>query len=299
MVTLAQDWAGCDVLLPYIEGEFSQLVIARLLHELSSSLSDVMCNECGSQMMCKLIAKCNTQQRLMILRQIGPTIFKISSSANGMWTVQTLINCLDSHEEVERLQRAMKGRVAAMMVGMYASQVLVCCASRMIYESANNFIFRELSQGIGTIIHSPTGITCLNSLLDIATVGQAADLANAISGQVMRLARHKQGNHVVQMVIDKIFSAESSEGKARSQKILKSIAENILAMSADRYATSCVERLLQHADAETMKIVTENVFHADNLERMMADQYGCYAVQTLIMSCGDEDLPELSRRSVP
>ena len=40
----------------------------------------------------------------MILRQIGPTIFKISSSANGMWTVQTLINCLDSHEEVERLR---------------------------------------------------------------------------------------------------------------------------------------------------------------------------------------------------
>ena len=283
MATLAQDWAGCDVLLPYIEGEFSLLVIGRLLHELSSSLSDVMCNECGSQMMCKLIAQCNTQQRLMILRQIGPTIFKISSSANGMWTVQTLINCLDSHEEVERLQRAMKGRVAAMMVGMYASQVLVCCASRMIYESANSFIFRELSQGIGTIIHSPTGITCLNSLLDIATVGQAADLANAISGQVMRLARHKQGNHVVQMVIDKIFSAESPEGKA-PQKILKAIAENILAMSADRYATSCVERLLQHADAETMKIVTENVFHADNLERMMADQYGCYAVQTLIMS---------------
>jgi hypothetical protein len=56
-----------------------------------------------------------------------------------------------------------------------------------------------------------------------------------------------------------------------------SAAENVVVLSLNKYASNCVERVLQHADAETMSILTKNVFKNGNLEQMMADDYAKYA----------------------
>jgi hypothetical protein len=44
-------------------------------------------------------------------------------------------------------------------------------------------------------------------------------------------------------------------------------------MSKDKYASNCVERVLQHADATTMETLTSHVFADDTIEMMMADDY--------------------------
>ena len=46
-----------------------------------------------------------------------------------------------------------------------------------------------------------------------------------------------------------------------------------MVLSLNKYASNCVERVLQHADEEIMSILTTNVFKQGNLERMMADDY--------------------------
>jgi hypothetical protein len=210
---LVLDWSGCEMLLHHLRGEHYELVVGRVLEELSSAdvLADVMCDDTGVQLSLGLIGRCTTQQRLTILKAIGPCIFRISSSTNGAWAMQALINNLDSNEEVERLQRALKGRVAAMMMGTAASQVLIACGSRMRFLGANNFIFREIAQGINSIVQSQPAVTCFSSLIAVASPSQASDLADSISTYVLRMAQHKLGNYVVQMVLDRAYSEHMDE----------------------------------------------------------------------------------------
>ena len=58
-------------------------------------------------------------------------------------------------------------------------QVLFCCGSRMRYNGANHFIFREIVQGIGTIIQSQPAVDCFSSLISVASPSQASDLAGS------------------------------------------------------------------------------------------------------------------------
>ena len=44
-------------------------------------------------------------------------------------------------------------------------------------------------------------------------------------------------------------------------------------MSKDKYASNCVEQVLQHADARTMEILTSNVLTDGTLEMMMVDDF--------------------------
>ena len=126
--------------------------------------------------------------------------------------MQAMINNLDSTEEVERLQRALKGRVAAMMIGSASSQVLLACASRMRFHGANNFIFREIAQGINSIVQNQPAVDCFNTLIAVASQRQASDLAASISTYVIRLSQHKLGNYLVQMVLDRAYSdSEAAE----------------------------------------------------------------------------------------
>jgi hypothetical protein len=179
-----------------------------------------------------LIEKCNTTQRVQILSEIGPFIFRISTSSTGAWAMQAQINNLDSNEEVERLQRGLKGRVAAMMMGPSSSKVLICCASRMIYNGANNFVFREIAQGINTIVQSQPAVVCFSSLIAVASPSQASDLADSISSMVLRMAKHKLGNYVVQMMLDRAYSGQLDEAKCDeiednkgATKMLRAIGE--------------------------------------------------------------------------
>ena len=50
-------------------------------------------------------------------------------------------------------------------------------------------------------------------------------------------------------------------------------AENVVTLALNKYASNCVERVLQHADAEIMSVLTSRIFEQGNLERMMADEY--------------------------
>ena len=146
--------------------------------------------------------------------------------------MQAMINNLDSTEEVERLQRGLKGRVAAMMIGSAPSQVLLACASRMRYHSANNFIFREIAQGINTISQSQPAVDCFNSLIAVASPRQTSDLAASISTYVLRLAQHKLGNYLVQMVLDRAYSdingsQETVEDETKgAKKMLRTIGNS-------------------------------------------------------------------------
>ena len=198
-----------------------------------------------------------------------------------------------------------------MMIGAASSQVLLACGSRMRFLGANNFIFREIAQGINSIVHSQPAVDCFNSLIAVASPRQASDLAASISTYVMRLSQHKLGNYLVQMVLDRAFSgleghgeqitAEDTEGakkmlrtignsnskadshtesclRLRAQPLFVSCvcaraAENVVVLSLNKYASNCVERVLQHADEEIMSILTTHIFKQDNLERMIADDY--------------------------
>lgn len=228
---VVMDWSGCEMLLHHIRGMHGDLVVSRLLHGLSHEMLPTMfCDDTAVHLSIGLIQRCNTPQRLHILRAIGPCIFRISSSANGSWVMQAMINNLDSKEEVERLQRALKGRVAAMMIGSASSQVLLACGSRMRFLGANNFIFREIAQGINSIVQSQPAVDCFNSLIAVASPRQASNLAASISTYVMRLAQHKLGNYLVQMVLDRAYSgsedheeeivAEDTEGAKKMLRII-------------------------------------------------------------------------------
>jgi hypothetical protein len=204
---VVMEWSGCETLLHHLGGMNGDLVVGRVLQALShEQLPAMFCDDVSVHLSLGLIQRCNTEQRLQILRAIGPCIFRISSSANGSWVMQAMINSLDSTEEVERLQRSLKGRVAAMMIGPASSQVLMACGSRMRYHGANNFIFREIAQGINTIVKSQPAVDCFNQLIPVASPRQASDLAASISTYAMRLAQHKLGNYLVQMVLDRAYS---------------------------------------------------------------------------------------------
>ena len=49
----------------------------------------------------------------------------------------------------------------------------------MRYNGANHFIFREIVQGIGTIIQSQPAVDCFSSLISVASPSQASDLAGS------------------------------------------------------------------------------------------------------------------------
>jgi hypothetical protein len=204
---VVMEWSVCEILLHHLRGMNGDLVVGRVLQGLShEQLPDMFCDDVAVHLSLGLVQRCNTAQRLQILKAIGPCIFRISSSANGSWVIQAMINSLDSTEEVERLQRGLKGRVAAMMTGPGSSQVLLACGTRMQYHGANNFIFREIAQGINIIVQSQPAVDCFSSLIAVASPRQASDLAASISTYVMRLAQHKLGNYLVQMVLDRAYS---------------------------------------------------------------------------------------------
>lgn len=75
-------------------------------------------------------------------------------------------------------------------------------------------------------------------------------------------------------------------------------AENVVTLSLNKYASNCVERVLQHADAEIMSVLTSRIFKQGNLERMMADNYAkCALVLSTTCSFASSFFHSISRRS--
>ena len=75
-----------------------------------------------------------------------------------------------------------------MMMGTAASQVLIACGSRMRYLGANNFIFREIAQGINSIVQSQPAVTCFSSLIAVASPSQASQERKSLDRGTLRHA---------------------------------------------------------------------------------------------------------------
>ena len=146
------------------------------VHALLGSVGLAACDPHGSYFMRELIPRCATQQRLMLLQELGMGGWGIlASDDNGVYTALALVQSLESPKEVHWIQHSLRNTIMPLMQSASGSSVLNQCLMEFT-QADSQFIYEEVCANLMVCLCSRNASKILHSLVAGASNAQLMQL---------------------------------------------------------------------------------------------------------------------------
>lgn len=188
--------------------EHKQEYVSSTLVELRGTLGNAMMNKYGSHLTRLLVERCSTTERAALLEEVAPQLVEISRSRFGTWTIQKLVECVEGDEQIAMLKAPLHEEVVNLTKCPNGNHVIKFCLQTMT-PSENHFIYEALTRDIMGIARHKYGCSMLQRCLDYATEEQARLVADRVALDAMPLIEDAFGNYIVQYVLELGFEESS------------------------------------------------------------------------------------------
>ncbi|XP_013635440.1 PREDICTED: pumilio homolog 14-like [Brassica oleracea var. oleracea] len=275
---LAKDPKSTLVLQEKID-EGSKETIDVIFNDVISSIYELMEHPFASQVLQKLMHECSSQQishiiDVITLNQLG--FVKMCIDPVGTRSIQSLLSCLHSEEQILRLVGAVSVGILAFTRSNGAKHVIMQCFNQFP-PSLNRDLIEVLVQNCFVLAIDQHGCCMLQQCLGTGCELLTKRLIREIIASALRLCVNNFGNYVVQYVV------ELNDPNV-TILLVQQLFGNYALLSRNKYGSHVVQKFLKIHYIDHSMIVYDLLKDIDTL---LVDPFGNYVIQTAWFVCED------------
>eukprot|EP00494_Astrolonche_serrata_P025491 UN25752 len=237
-----------------------------------------------------LFAHCSSNQRVTLLQNLGPSLPNVACHKQGSFSVQSLINAVNTKEEIMLLKDFLKRELARVILSCPGHYVILRFVARFSWPHSN-FISDILATNVVSFATDHYGLRVMKAVFDVGARAKIKKLFDAVVEHTNSLAENQYGNYIIQHLIDIGPKDVTDSVKSKMQG-------RYVRYAKQKFSSNVVEKVIKHSAMEgnsspnwTKQVVQELL---GSSKELISDKYGNYCLQTALASIQDND--ELARR---
>ncbi|KAA8895705.1 armadillo-type protein [Sphaerosporella brunnea] len=270
---LCKDQHGCRYLQKKLEEQNPQYV-EMIFKETHAHVVELMTDPFGNYLCQRLLEFTNDEQRTVLVKTAAPRLVEIALNQHGTRALQKMIEFVSTPEQVETIVHALESKVVELIQDLNGNHVIQKCLNRLKAEDSQ-FIFDAVGENcipVGTHRH---GCCVLQRCIDHASGLQKIQLIQRITNHSLELVQDAFGNYVVQYILD-------LGEPTLSEPVILKFRGMICDLAKQKFSSNVIEKCIRVAEADTKKLLIEEMISSGRIEDMLRDCYANYVIQTSI-----------------
>ncbi|TKA69765.1 hypothetical protein B0A49_05219 [Cryomyces minteri] len=231
---------------------------ARFANVQLESLQGEIYGLCKDQHGCRYLQKKledrNPEHVQLIFLETNEHVTELMTDPFGNYLCQKLLEYTNNEQRtIEMIIDALRNEVVQLIQDLNGNHVIQKCLNHLTSEDAQ-FIFDA-------------------RCIDHASGHQKAYLVAQITNNAFALVQDPFGNYVVQYILD-------LGEPAFSKPLCLSFCGNIAVLSKQKFSSNVIEKCIRTADADTRRLMIEEMINPAELEKLLRDSFANYVVQT-------------------
>lgn len=317
-VKLATDQFGCRFLQKKLESSNtaeSNLVRDLMFEKIQPFLLNLILDPFGNYLIQKLCEFLTPDQKLMLINSIYQNVYKISINQYGTRSLQKIVDTIDNEQQIDLIIKGFSplftsiDQIVLLINDLNGNHVIQKCIFKFP-SSKFDFIINAIihENNIITISTHKHGCCVLQKLLSVCTLQQIFKISIKIIQFLPGLINDQFGNYIIQFLLDikeldfyllsEIYNKLSVELVQLSclkfssnvvEKFIKKLFRILI--SGLNQVTKQDQNLTDDIINNTMNIILSIIdIFTVNLNILIRDNYGNYALQTLLDTKNYTDL---------
>lgn len=270
---LCKDQHGCRYLQKQLENRVPDQV-HMIWQETNPHVVELMTDPFGNYLCQKLLEYCNDEERTVLIQNAATDMVRIALNQHGTRALQKMIEFITTPAQVQIIIHALQNQVVDLIQDLNGNHVIQKCLNKLSAADAQ-FIFNAVGNRcieVGTHRH---GCCVLQRCIDHASGDQKAWLIARITDNAQRLVKDPFGNYVVQYIID-------LNEPAFTEPLVKQFQGKISELSRHKFSSNVIEKCLRCASDGSKDMMSLELLHGGEVERLLRDSFGNYVVQTAL-----------------
>lgn len=305
---LSTDQFGCRFLQKKLESnskEESDLVRDLLFDQIKGSFLTLILDPFGNYLIQKLCEFLTTDQKTFLIESIYPQVFKISINQYGTRSLQKIIDTVDNEQQIDLIIKGFSQeftsieQVVILINDLNGNHVIQRCISRFP-STKLDFIINAIieNDNVVTISTHKHGCCVLQKLLNVCTLEQIYTISLKIIQYLSGLINDQFGNYIIQFLLD-----IRELNYCLLSKMFHRLYNDLIQLSCLKFSSNVIENFIRKLFKvigssmkgdflpnvndvvinDTMNIILTIVdCFTLNLNILIRDSYGNYALQTLL-----------------
>lgn len=308
-VKLATDQFGCRFLQKKLESPAESNIVRDLMYEqIKPFFLDLILDSFGNYLIQKLCEYLTVDQKTVLIQSIYPNLFQISINQYGTRSLQKIIDTMDNENQIDLIikgfsqQHTSIDQVVTLINDLNGNHVIQKCIFKFPPSKFSFIIDAIVDQNnIITISTHKHGCCVLQKLLSVCTLQQIFKISVKIIQFLPGLINDQFGNYIIQFLLDIKELDFYLLGE-----IFKRLSNELCQLSCLKFSSNVVEKYIKKLFSVVMTAVPKNKRDASsgvnddvvtaamrilitiidiftlNLNVLIRDNYGNYALQTLL-----------------
>ncbi|XP_047330996.1 pumilio homolog 3-like [Impatiens glandulifera] len=284
------------------------------LYQIAGHVVELSTDQYGSRFIQQKLETATVEEKNMVFIEIMPQALVLMTDVFGNYVVQKFFDVGTAPHKRE-LVRILTGRVLPLSLQMYGCRVMQKMLEGATLDQKVKLV-EELAGHVMVCVRDQNGNHVIQKCIERIPVEYIGFIVTSFFGQVANLSMHPYGCRVIQRVLehcqkpfiqkrlmDEIIHsvqtlAQDQYGNYVIQhvlmngnqqdrsKIIHELAEIIVDMSQQKFASNVVEKCLKHASPSEHRLLVNQILGSTDenepLQAMIKDQFGNYVVQRVL-----------------
>eukprot|EP00347_Sterkiella_histriomuscorum_P003327 403364711 len=275
VVVMSKQQYGSKQLQRYLEKappELVDFIISEVVSELHNLMSDLY----GNYFCQKLMTSASSQQRLVILTELRPNLYKISCDKKGTHSMQCMIDMINMPEEQHEIQEGVVNHILDMAYDINANHVLqkimVC-----FKEEKLDFIYQPIMKYFIELSMDQNGLCVIKKLIGkITNEDKILEIQHLLAEHAVKLVQNPYGNYAVQQAIE-VWDVRYCE------PIFEKLEDHLMQLSVQKFSSNVIEKILEKASYETVDRYMRKLCNVEVMKSLIKNIYGYYVINKLVL----------------
>jgi len=324
VVQLAKSHSGSRFVQMKLENK-DPVFFEIFFNEMKEQVPELMVDNFGHFAIEKLIAMCNAEENLILLRQLAPAAVAVSCQKHGSFSVQALIdniyqasqgNATLEQRQVFVLVEALRKDIVRVITHASGHFVVLRMLQKFPYQTTkfiDDAILANTLQ-IGTDHH---GLRVVKAVVASRRPPDLTRLFKQISRITMKLVENQYGNYVVQSVLDvcslpsttttSTSTTSTNTDDTTSTEMLVAVSNNVkmkmegkyMRLSKQKFSSNVVEKCLKQSSAHWRSIIINELTEQPGVSELLRDRYGNYVLQTALSVATGQQVQQIMHSISP
>lgn len=262
-----------------------------ILKELSDHMVELMTDPFGNYLFTKLIENCDPQQREKVVDRILPEIVQTTSDMYGTQSLQKIMPFLNE-TQIQSVVSLLNQNPIGLIKHNKANYLIQYCLDHLS-PTHNQWIYDAVTDSMEEVARDRVGCVIVKRCIDHATPEQKLRLAGQVSANAFVLVQDPFGNYVVQHLLSNLSSSDYSKA------LISNLLGHITDLCTQKFSSNVVEMCLKVSDAETRRLIVDEIIHSEVLPQLLNDKFANFVVQTVLDVAESDQRQQLVKTILP
>jgi len=278
---LSRDQVGCRLLQQSLDEDGPHAATA-ILNEGLPFLTEAMTDPFGNYLFQKILEKITSEERLLLVRTVGPRLVNAALNLHGTRSVQKVVemSALDDNnlnlrpEEksvADIVTSALAPAAARLCIDSHGNHVIQRILQKLPHNHSK-FVFDAVAQSVGDVARHRHGCCVIQRCLDSPPSPARSNLVKRIVEKSLDLMQDAYGNYVVQYVLDVCGDDEAGA-------VCESVVGKIGLLAIQKFSSNVMEKCLERSNDRVRELHLNELSSPDKIRELMIDPFGNYVVQ--------------------